>query len=143
MSKVKHSEEEDHWAESFGHDLKAVDCMSFPGHCSVCGMAFGDAETFLKMTTAAFNDEGVNETYDMEGHRVLDVGRFCQCGHLMVEEFRTRRDESLHGKIFRSIFSLRMRQMRSLGTEKSIAHDKLLDLMHDQGREAVIALQVR
>ena len=142
MKNIADSKSQARWEESFSHDLKTAAGMEFPIYCSVCGMQFSDAELFLHMTTPAFDKEGINETYDHNGKRVLDVGRFCPCAHLMVEEFKTRRDESLEGRMFRSIFSNRLLNMRSHGVDKTEAHEILMNVMQERGRRAIAALEV-
>jgi len=143
MKTVKASNQHHEWAERFSHDLHTVRGMEFPTTCPQCGLVFNDAQTFLDGTTSVWiGDEGVTEDYDGAGHRVLDIGRTCTCGHILVEEFDTRRDTSEDGKHFRLVFSERMRAIRRQGSSAEEARAILIEFLHSNGAQAVVDVQI-
>lgn len=133
-------EVQDEWADRFSKDLRTLDDTAFPLTCTACGTQFDNARMFLATTTAAFGNEGLTETYGGDGSRVLDIGRNCTCGRMVVQRFMSRRNYSTEGSMFRNVFGEKMKEMQHHGARKSAAHDALLNLLHARGKEAVMTL---
>jgi len=78
---------------------------SFPKTCATCGTTYQTAAQFLTETEGLPNKRSsLKEALEEDGSIIVEVFRNCPCGSTLMDEFNSRRDDSLQGKDKRDKF---------------------------------------
>ncbi|QPK64364.1 hypothetical protein IVG45_05200 [Methylomonas sp. LL1] len=78
--------------------LKALP-LKFPRQCGSCGRIYQTEAEFLQQTLGMrAGRSSLKEGEDDDGRVIVEVFRNCLCGSTMMDEFHSRRDNSVEGQ---------------------------------------------
>ena len=84
-------------------NLKIFSHAVFPKYCGCCGKAYLTPEDFLEQTQPLRSQQSsLKEDETEDGQLIVDVFRNCACGSTLMDEFQSRRDTSLEGRLRRA-----------------------------------------
>lgn len=79
-------------------NLKALP-LKFPRKCNNCGQEYANEAEFLQQTQGLGHGRSpLKEAEDDDGEVIVEVFRNCVCGSTLMDEFKSRRDNSPEGQ---------------------------------------------
>jgi len=113
----------------FYRKLHSAAGFAFPQDCPKCRKNFKNVEEFISKTKSVEGVDRIFESHDPQQRKIIEIVRQCSCGKVILEEFYTRRDDSLEGIERRAEFSHYLDELCDAGMVCSVARTELLSVM--------------
>ncbi len=114
---------------------------SFPKTCAVCGRTYHTAEEFLTEThNMPGGRSSLKGALEEDGTEIVEVFRNCACGSTLMDEFKSRRDNSETGKKKRQEFDKLLSFLSKQNVPVKIARTEILKLYRGKKSELINTL---
>lgn len=121
------SRDEDAWLYA---GLRELAADAFPKRCAMCGRNYASVEDYFRQTgRVAGGRSGLKQSYDDDGHVIVEVFRNCVCGSTLMDCFNNRRDTSEAGERRRARFAELLDSLTARGLAREIARAELLKIL--------------
>lgn len=122
--------------------LSALFESSFPKKCAACGKVYETSEQFLRETQNMPNGRSsLKEAIEDNGTAIVEVFRNCACGSTLMDEFHSRRDDSIQGKNKRMQFDKLLNILREQSISTELGRSEILKFIHGQHSDIIDSIR--
>lgn len=123
-------------SDAYFSDLTVIVESSFPRKCSCCGKTYATAKSFLVETkNMPSGRSSLKEAIEEDGTTIVEVFRNCVCGSTLMDEFNSRRDESIEGQKRRETFDRLLMMLQQQQIAEEVARAEVLKVLHGEHSE--------
>lgn len=110
--------------------LQAIAAGAFPKRCATCGRMYQDVDDYVRQTGRVANGRsGLKQSFDDDGHAIVELFRNCVCGSTLMDCFNDRRDTSGAGLRRRTRFGELIDSLVVRGLERELARTELIKVL--------------
>jgi hypothetical protein len=113
--------------------LQELAAGAFPKRCALCGRTYSSVEDYVTQTgRVGSGRSGLKQTFDDDGHVIVELFRNCVCGSTLMDCFTDRRDTSAAGLKRRARFGELVESLVARGLGREHARSELLKVLRGE-----------